>query len=82
MTDTDEHRRTPVAGYPGAHVTRLSEEHGLLDFPAPADLRIGDRVAIVPNHVCPDINLADSVSVIADGRLAERWVVAARGRVK
>ena len=71
-----------VAGYPGAHVTRLSEEHGLLDFPAPADLRIGDRVAIVPNHICPVINLADSVSVIADGRLAERWVVAARGRVK
>jgi D-serine deaminase-like pyridoxal phosphate-dependent protein len=71
-----------VAGYPGAHVTRLSEEHGLLEFSAPADLRIGDRLAIVPNHICPVINLADSVSVIADGLLVERWVVSARGRVK
>jgi D-serine deaminase-like pyridoxal phosphate-dependent protein len=71
-----------VAGYPGAHLTRLSEEHGQLEFSAPADLRIGDRVAIVPNHICPVVNLADSVSVIADGMLAERWVVAARGRVK
>ena len=71
-----------VAGYPGAHVTRLSEEHGVLEFPASPDLRIGDRVAIVPNHICPVINLADSVSVIADGRLAERWAVSARGRVK
>ncbi len=71
-----------VAGYPGAHVIRLSEEHGMLEFPAPADIRIGDRVAIVPNHICPVINLADSVSVVADGRLAERWVVSARGRVK
>ena len=43
---------------------------------------IGDRVAIVPNHICPVVNLADSVSVIADGMLAERWAVAARGRVK
>jgi D-serine deaminase-like pyridoxal phosphate-dependent protein len=71
-----------VAGYPGAHVTRLSEEHGVLEFSAPTDLRIGDRVAIVPNHICPVVNLADSVSVIADGMIAERWVVAARGRVK
>jgi D-serine deaminase-like pyridoxal phosphate-dependent protein len=71
-----------IAGYPDAHLTRLSEEHGLLEFSAPADIRIGDRVAIVPNHICPVVNLADSVSVIADGMLAERWVVAARGRVK
>jgi D-serine deaminase-like pyridoxal phosphate-dependent protein len=71
-----------VAGYPGAYVSRLSEEHGLLELPANAEIRIGDRVAILPNHICPVINLADSVSVIADGVLAERWVVAARGRVK
>jgi D-serine deaminase-like pyridoxal phosphate-dependent protein len=71
-----------VAGYPGAHVTRLSEEHGVVEFPAPADLRIGDRVAIVPNHICPVVNLADSVTVIADGAPAERWEVSARGRVK
>ena len=71
-----------VAGHPGARVSRLSEEHGLLELPPGTDLRIGDRVAIVPNHICPVINLADSVSVIADGVFAERWVVAARGRVR
>jgi D-serine deaminase-like pyridoxal phosphate-dependent protein len=71
-----------VAGHPGAQVIRLSEEHGLLEFPAHTDIRIGDRVAIVPNHICPVINLADSVSVVADGAIAERWEVSARGRVK
>jgi D-serine deaminase-like pyridoxal phosphate-dependent protein len=71
-----------VAGHPGAYVSRLSEEHALLEFPAPTNIRIGDRVAIVPNHICPVINLADSVSVVAGGLLAERWPVAARGRVK
>jgi D-serine deaminase-like pyridoxal phosphate-dependent protein len=71
-----------VAGHPGAYVARLSEEHGLLELPAGTNLRIGDRVAIVPNHICPVINLAESVSVIADGVFAERWVVAARGRVR
>jgi D-serine deaminase-like pyridoxal phosphate-dependent protein len=71
-----------VAGYPGASVTRLSEEHGLVELPPNTDMRVGDRVAIVPNHICPVINLTDSVSVIADGVFAERWLVAARGRVQ
>jgi D-serine deaminase-like pyridoxal phosphate-dependent protein len=71
-----------VAGYPGAFVTRLSEEHGLVELPPGTDVRVGDRVAIVPNHICPVINLTDSVSVVADGVFAERWLVAARGRVQ
>ena len=71
-----------IPGYPGGYVSRVSEEHGVIEFPAATDLRIGDRVAIVPNHICPVVNLADSVSVIADGGLMERWEVAARGRVK
>jgi D-serine deaminase-like pyridoxal phosphate-dependent protein len=71
-----------VAGYPGASVTRLSEEHGLVELPPNTDMRVGDRVAIVPNHICPVINLTDSVSVIAEGVFEERWLVAARGRVQ
>jgi D-serine deaminase-like pyridoxal phosphate-dependent protein len=71
-----------VAGYPGAYVSRLSEEHGLLELPPGTDIRIGDRVAIVPNHICPVINLTDSVAVVSDGVFAERWTVAARGRVQ
>jgi D-serine deaminase-like pyridoxal phosphate-dependent protein len=71
-----------VAGYPGAYVTRLSEEHGLVELPPGTEMRVGDRIAIVPNHICPVINLTDSVSVIADGVFAERWQVAARGRVQ
>jgi D-serine deaminase-like pyridoxal phosphate-dependent protein len=71
-----------VAGHHGAYVSRLSEEHGVIEFTAPADVKVGDRVAIVPNHICPVVNLADSVSVVAGGMLAERWEVAARGRVK
>ena len=71
-----------VVGRPGAYVTRLSEEHGLLELPSGTDIRIGERIAIVPNHICPVINLTDSVAVIADGVFAERWAVAARGRVQ
>ena len=38
-------------------VVRLSEEHGILRIPADSPLAIGDRVRIVPNHVCSVTNL-------------------------
>lgn len=38
-------------------VVRLSEEHGILRIPADSSLAIGDRVRIVPNHVCSVTNL-------------------------
>ena len=63
-------------------VARLSEEHGVVDVPPSAGVRVGDRLAIVPNHVCPTINLASAVTVVAGGEVVDRWPVAARGRVQ
>ena len=71
-----------VWGHDDWDVVRLSEEHGVLEIPPDAEVRIGDRLVIVPNHVCPTINLAEAVTVIEGGQLAGRWPVAARGRVQ
>ena len=71
-----------VWGHDDWDVVRLSEEHGVLEVPPEAEVRIGDRLAIVPNHVCPTINLASAVTVVEGGRVAGRWPVAARGRVQ
>ena len=62
-------------------LVRLSEEHGVLEIPRDAPVRVGDRVAVVPNHICPVINLADAVTVV-DGNVVDRWPVAARGKVQ
>jgi D-serine deaminase-like pyridoxal phosphate-dependent protein len=43
---------------------------------------VGDRLAIVPSHVCPTINLAIYVTVVEGERVAGRWPVAARGMVQ
>ena len=69
-----------VLGHEGLFVTRLSEEHGVID--GATDLRVGDRVAVVPNHICPVINLTDSVCVVENDAPVDRWRVAARGRVR
>jgi D-serine deaminase-like pyridoxal phosphate-dependent protein len=59
----------------GWPVVRASEEHGVLSIPPDAPLNIGDQVRIVPNHICPVVNLFDEAIVIQGGR----WRVAARG---
>jgi D-serine deaminase-like pyridoxal phosphate-dependent protein len=51
-----------VVEYPAAKITRLSEEHGELDVSA-CDVRpkLGEQVQVIPNHICPCVNLQDEV---------------------
>ncbi len=67
--------------YPDAVIERLSEEHGMVDLSAcrgkPA---LGERVRILPNHVCAVSNLHDRVVASRGGEVADIWPVAARGR--
>jgi D-serine deaminase-like pyridoxal phosphate-dependent protein len=45
---------------PGIRVRSVSEEHGVLDLSATAwRPSVGERVRIVPNHVCVSVNLQD-----------------------
>jgi D-serine deaminase-like pyridoxal phosphate-dependent protein len=63
-------------------VIRVTEEHGIVE-PAPgAAFRVGDRVSVVPSHVCPVVNLHDRLLGFREGRLERELLVAARGRVR
>jgi D-serine deaminase-like pyridoxal phosphate-dependent protein len=71
---------------PGLLLTRLSEEHGVLDGETDPGLAPGDRVEVIPNHACPVVNLADSLFV-TEGEGADRvatqiWPVSARACVR
>jgi len=59
---------------------RLNEEHGYVEIREPA--RIGEKVWLVPAHVCPTVNLHDLVWYGREGRVEGSWKVAARGRVR
>ena len=65
---------------PDVIVKGMSEEHGLLDLTA-GDWRprVGDRLRIVPNHVCVSVNLHPFVYCVRGDRVETRWDVAARG---
>lgn len=70
-----------ILEYPDAVITGLSEEHAVVDFSACSQRpAIGDRLRVLPNHVCPVSNLYDEVYVHRDGVVEARLPVAARGK--
>ena len=74
-----------VVGWPGVRLARLSEEHGVLvldDEAAGRRLQVGDRLHIVPNHVCPAVNLSDVLYGYQGERVVREISVAARGRYR
>ena len=69
--------------HPGAVVTGLWEHHAVVDVSevAAADRPVlGERVAIVPNHVCTAVNLAPALHVVDGGQVVARWQITARDR--
>jgi D-serine deaminase-like pyridoxal phosphate-dependent protein len=71
-----------IVDRPGWHVKKLNEEHAYVDVsggPAPV---VGEKVWVVPSHVCPAINLHDEVAYGRRGRVDGFWRVTARGRVR
>ena len=68
-----------VVGRPWS-VRKLNEEHGYVKIDGPA--RIGEKVWVVPAHVCPTVNLHDEIWYGRRGRVEGSWNVAARGKVR
>ena len=70
-----------ILGYPDAVIERVNDHHGVVTLadggPRPT---IGSVVWVMPNHVCPVVNLVDEVVVASGGRVVDRWPVDARGR--
>ncbi len=72
-----------ILEYPEARIVRLSEEHGHVDLSgSAAKPNIGERVTVIPNHVCVVTNLFDRVAAAANGRVERMLAIAARGRVR
>jgi D-serine deaminase-like pyridoxal phosphate-dependent protein len=71
------HGRVPA--YPDAELRSLSEHHcvGWTTGPRP---KVGEVVAVVPNHACVVVNLVDTLTVVRNGVIVDEWAVASRGR--
>src|SRR5262249_50899243 len=70
-----------VLGRPEVVVKSMSEEHGILDLEHTSwRPRVGERVRIVPNHVCIVVHLHETMYGLRGEAIETQWPVAARGR--
>ncbi len=88
---SDRNARDPDSGfgyvveYPTAKIGRLSEEHGEVIIPSDQQEqykppRVGDRVWIIPNHICVCVNLQSEFYLLEHGKLT-LMPVDARGQL-
>lgn len=70
-----------IVGYPDLVIERVNDYHGVVRAPTSAPRPdLGEVVAVIPNHVCPVVDLFDSVVAVHPRGTVEEWPVDARGR--
>jgi D-serine deaminase-like pyridoxal phosphate-dependent protein len=68
---------------PGAVFHKMNEEHGFIDLSkAERSFEIGEKVRIIPNHICVAVNLHEYVYGVRGGKLEEVWNVEGRGKLQ
>ncbi len=72
-----------VVGHPHLSIIAFNEEHGYIDTASSdAGLVVGDRLSVIPNHVCACVNLHDFVLGARGGTVEKLIEVEARGLVR
>lgn len=68
-----------VEGNPDLQLTRMNEEHGIITSQrGDTGLQVGDILSMIPIHVCPAVNMQNSLYLL-DGEALIREPVTARG---
>jgi D-serine deaminase-like pyridoxal phosphate-dependent protein len=62
---------------------KMNEEHGFIDISrADRKFHLGEKLRIIPNHVCVVMNLHERVHGIRGGEVELEWKVEARGKLQ
>lgn len=64
----------------GLKLLKLSEEHGKIQTGVEDNLKVGEKIRILPSHVCTTVNLHDKYYVTSKDLIIDIWEIAARGK--
>ncbi|MCL6506275.1 MAG: alanine racemase, partial [Bryobacteraceae bacterium] len=68
---------------PEAVFWNMNEEHGYINATGcRQDFRVGDRLRVIPNHVCVAVNLHERVYGVRGDLVEEIWTVEGRGKLQ
>ena len=58
----------------------MTEEHSIFRSGQQDNFEIGQKVEIIPTHICTTVNLYDFFTVIKDNEIIAKWEILARGK--
>lgn len=86
---SDRHVASPEMSFghiveaPGAVFLKMNEEHGYIDVRrAEREFSVGDRLRVIPNHICTAMNLHEAVYGVRGDTVEQIWRVEARGKLQ
>ncbi|HYM13388.1 MAG TPA: alanine racemase [Bryobacterales bacterium] len=83
LAGTNESSYGYIVEAPEAVIYGQSEEHGHVDVrKCSRDFQVGDRLRVVPNHVCVCMNLHEQVYGIRGEQVEQVWRVEGRGKLQ
>ena len=72
-----------VVEHRDAAFAKMNEEHGNVSLPgANSKVKLGERVRVIPNHVCVAVNLHEKIYGIRGGEVEAVWPVEGRGKLQ
>jgi D-serine deaminase-like pyridoxal phosphate-dependent protein len=72
-----------IKGDPEAVFAAMNEEHGFIDISrSTRHYSIGDKLAIIPNHICATVNLQNDIFFSRNETVESVCPVAARGKLR
>ena len=70
-----------IVNFPELRIVQLTEEHGTIVSDQSTNLKIGQKIQIIPNHACVVTNMLDEVTVITAERNVGNMKIIGRGKV-
>lgn len=70
-----------VKGYNNVLINGLFDEHGLIiNKKFSKNVNVGDKLEIIPSHICPTVNLYDFAYLISNDKIIDKINIEARGK--
>lgn len=66
-----------IVGHDGK-IKQMWEEHSAIDFQRNNSLKVGDKIEIIPYHVCTCVNMFNQLIGIKNNRIESKWKIAGR----
>lgn len=71
-----------IKQFPGVNIFDVYDEHAIIyDKHMRDSVKVGDKVEIIPVHICPVTNLYEKLYLVSDGEVVEEYEIAARAKL-